>query len=153
MEILKQAPWSRFKGQNSVDQEFLEIVGNGKPTGSVRRETIAVSDTIRKSVQIDTAESFSDIFYAAEREKCIENQKSQRKVPVVECLDGLARITSKELAITHSVKKGILQNVCSTSPRVVADLVKSARMHIARLTNSPARSLKRMVTEVQWLFF
>ena len=28
----------------------------------------------------------------------------------VECLDGLARITSKELAITHFVKSGTLQN-------------------------------------------
>ena len=29
----------------------------------------------------------------------------EEEVPVVECLDGLARITSKELAITHFVKK------------------------------------------------
>ena len=34
------------RGQNSVDKEFLEIVGNGQLTGSVRKETIAVSDTI-----------------------------------------------------------------------------------------------------------
>ena len=27
--ILKQAPWSRIQGQNSVYKEFLEIVGNG----------------------------------------------------------------------------------------------------------------------------
>ena len=32
-----------------------------------------------------------------------------------ECFDGLARITSKELALIHSVKNGILQNICSTS--------------------------------------
>ena len=32
----------------------------------------------------------------------------------VECRDGLARITSEELAITHSVKDGILPNACST---------------------------------------
>ena len=32
------------------------------------------------------------------------------KVRVVECRDGLARITSEELAITHSVKDGILLN-------------------------------------------
>ena len=51
MEIVKQAPWSRIRGQNSVYKEFLEIVGNGKPTGSVRKETIAVSDTIKISVQ------------------------------------------------------------------------------------------------------
>ena len=42
----KQAPWPRIKGQNSVNKEVLEIGGNGKLTGSVRKETIAVSDTI-----------------------------------------------------------------------------------------------------------
>ena len=36
-----------------------------------------------------------------------------------ECLDGLAMITSKELAITHFVKCGTLQNACSTRPRMV----------------------------------
>ena len=29
-----------------MDEEFLEIVGNGKPTGSVLKETIAVSATM-----------------------------------------------------------------------------------------------------------
>ena len=50
-EIMKGTSWSRIKWQNSVDQGFLEIVGNGKPTGSVRKETIAVSVTISKGVQ------------------------------------------------------------------------------------------------------
>ena len=35
MEIFKQAPGSRIREQNSVYKEFLKIVGNGKPTGSV----------------------------------------------------------------------------------------------------------------------
>ena len=35
MEILRRTPWSRIRGQNSVYNEFLEIVGNGKQTGSV----------------------------------------------------------------------------------------------------------------------
>ena len=39
------------KGQNSVDKEFLEIVGNGKPTGSVLKDTIVVSVTISISVE------------------------------------------------------------------------------------------------------
>ena len=60
----------------------------------------------------------------------------EAEVLAVECLDGLARITSKELAITHFVKGGTLQNACSTRPRVVADVVTSARMHIVRLMNS-----------------
>ena len=59
-------------GKNSVDKEFLEIVGNGKPTGSVLKETIAVSVTISINVQ-------NRHLYAAEREKSVENPKSQRK--------------------------------------------------------------------------
>ena len=39
----------------------------------------------------------------------------------------------------------------SASPKMDAGLEKSAQMRIARLKNSPARGLKRMVTKVQWL--
>ena len=53
-----------------------------------------------------------------------EPEVPEEKVPVVECLDGFARISSKELAITHFVKSGTLQNACSTRPRVVVGLVK-----------------------------
>ena len=44
---------------------------------------------------------------------------------------------------------GTLQNACSTRPRVVADLGKSARMHIVGLMNSRLKGLKRMMTKVQ----
>ena len=73
----------------------------------------------------------------------------EEEVPVEECFDGHARITSNELAQINSVKSGTLQNACFTRPRVVADLVKSALMHIARLMNSLAKGLKRMMTKVQ----
>ena len=76
-----------------------------------------------------------------------EPEVPEEKVPVVECLDGLARITSKELATTHSVKNGILRNACSTSPKKDAGLGKSAPMRIARLMNSLAKGPKRMVTK------
>ena len=75
----------------------------------------------------------------------------EAKAQVEECFDCPARITSKELAPIHSVKNGILQNACSTSPRVDADLGESALMRIARLKSSLARSLKRMVIKAQWL--
>ena len=71
---------------------------------------------------------------------------------MVECLDGLARITLEELAITHSVKDGILQNACTTRPRVVAGLGRSAHSHTVRLTHSRRNGLKRMMTKVQWLY-
>ena len=59
--------------------------------------------------------------------------------PSAKWLDCRARITSKELAPLHSVKSGTLQNACSTRPRVVADLGKSALMHSARLMSSLAK--------------
>ena len=32
---MKETPWLRIREHNSVYKEFLEIVGNGSPTGSV----------------------------------------------------------------------------------------------------------------------
>ena len=112
------ALWSRIWEENSVNKIVQEIVGNGKLTDSVLKETIAVSSTIR-----------------------IGNQREpgvpEEEVPVVERLDGRARITSKELAQLQSVKSGIFQDACSTSP------VTSALMRIAKLMNRLAKSLKK----------
>ena len=73
----------------------------------------------------------------------------EEKVPVVEGIDGLARITSKEFATTRSVKSGTLQSACSTRPRVVVGLEKSARVHTVRLLNNIVKGPKRMMTRVQ----
>ena len=72
----------------------------------------------------------------------VKNQGTKQRGP---------RITSKELAPLHSLKNGILQSACSTSPRMDADFGKSALMRIARLMNSLAKSSKLMVIKVQWL--
>ena len=153
MEILRRTPWSRIREQYSVYKEFLEIVGNGKPTGSVRKETIAASATISKSVEKIHHQIRLRILSCSRMWKMHrEPEVPEARVPVVECLDGHARITSKELAPIHSVKNGILRSACSTSPNMDADLGISALTHTARLTNRLARSLKRMVTKVQWLY-
>ena len=72
------------------------------------------------------------------------------EVRVVECRGGLARITLEELAITHFVKDGTLQNACTTRPRVVVGLVRSAHSHTVRLMNSRRKGLKRIMTKVLW---
>ena len=71
-----------------------------------------------------------------------EPEVPEARVPVVECLDGLARITLEELAITHFVKNGTLQNACPTRPRVVVGLGKSAHTHTVRLMNSRLKGPK-----------
>ena len=130
---MKETPWSRIRAQNSVYKEFLEIVGNGKPTGSVLKETIAVSATISISVGKSHHQIRLRILSCRRMSgNHREPEVPEAEVPVVERLDGLVRITLKVLASIHSVKNGTLQNACSTRPRVVADLEKSAPMHIAR---------------------
>ena len=87
----------------------------------------------------------------------VRQMHREPKVPEAEAQVGerlhrrRAMITSKGLAQLHSVKNGILWSACSTSQRMDADLWTSALTHTARLTNSLARSLKIMVTKVQWL--
>ena len=78
-----------------------------------------------------------------------EPEVPEERVPVVERLDGHARITSKELATTHFVKGGTLQYACSTSRRMDADVGKSDRMHIVRLMNNQVKGPKRMIRKVQ----
>ena len=150
MENMRETPWSRIRGQNSVYKEFLEIVGNGKPTGSVRNETSAVSATMRISVEkLHHQIRLRILSCSRMSENHRELEVPEAEVPAVERLDGLARITSKGLATTHFVKSGILQNACSTRPRVVAGLGKSALMHTVGLMNSLIKGPKRMKTKVQ----
>ena len=78
-------------------------------------------------------------FMQQNERKASRTRSPREKVPVAECLDGFARITSKELASTHSVKSGTLQNAWSTRPRGG----KTARMHIVRLMNSRLKGLKK----------
>ena len=150
MVIMRRTPWSRIREQNSVYKEILEIVGNGKPTGSVLKETVAVSTTTSISVEkLHHQIRLRILSCGRVSEKHREPEVPEEEVPVVERLDGLARITSKELAITHFVKGGTLQNAFSTRPRVVVGLGKSAHMRIVRLMNSRLKGPKRMMTKVQ----
>ena len=74
----------------------------------------------------------------------------EEKVPAVECFDGLARITLKELASTHFVKNGTLQNACSTRPRVVADLGEKCTNAHRQVDEQPSKRLNKTMTKVQW---
>ena len=111
---------------------------------SVLKETIAVSVTISISVQKQHSRILlRALLRGRMREMHREPEVPEASVPMEECFDCHARITSKELAPIHFVTNGILQSACSTSPRTDADLGKSALMHTVRLMNSPAKGLKK----------
>ena len=62
---------------------------------------------------------------------------------MVERLDGFARVTLKELAITHFVKNGTLQNACSTRPRVVVGLEKKCSYAHRQVDEQPTKRSKK----------
>ena len=139
---MKGTPWSRISGQDSADKEFLEIVGNVKPTGSVPKETIAVSVTISISVQKWHSRIRLRVLSCNRmREMRREPDVPEEKVPEVERFDCLAR---------NYLKGSCTNSFCEKSRRMDADLGKSALMRIAKLTNSQAKGPKRMMTKVQW---
>ena len=82
-------------------------------------------------------------------EKHRQLEVPEEKVPEVECFDGLAKITSKELASTHSVESGTLQNACSTRPRVVARFGEKCSYAHRQVDEQPSKKSKIMMTKVQ----
>ena len=68
MEIMKETPWSRIRGQNSVDTELLEIVGNRKP--DFRHD-------VNKRAKMTQPNSSPNSFMQ-QREKSGENTQSPR---------------------------------------------------------------------------
>ena len=117
-----------------------------------RRQLIAVSATIWISVEKVHHQIRLRILSCG---RMSENHRGPEvpevKVLAAERLDVLARITLEELATTHLVENGTLQNACTTRPRVVAGLGRSAHSHTVRLINSRRKGLKRMMTKVLWL--
>ena len=79
-----------------------------------------------------------------------EPEVPEEKVPAAECLDGLARTTFEELAITHFVKNGTLQNACgtlqnacSTRPRVVVKFGEKCSYAHRQVDEQPTKRSKK----------
>ena len=134
-------------------QRILGDCWQWETNGQCVKETIAVSATIWISVGKVHHQIRLRILSCS---RVSENHRGPEvpevKARVVECRDGLARITLEELAITHSVKDGILQNACSTKTRTVAVLGRSAHSHIVRLTHSRRNGPNRIKTKALWLY-
>ena len=92
----------------------------------VKGDNCSFRHDINKRGKVTPSNPSPNSFMQQNERKSSRTRSPRGRSPVVERLDGLARITLKELAITHFVKNGTLQNACSTRPRVVVGLGKSA---------------------------
>ena len=143
----EETPWSRIRGQNSVYKEFLAIVGSGKPTGNVWKETIAVSVTISISVKKWHSRIRLRILSCSRVSENHREPRSPRgrspsgrtsRWPCKDYLRGTCNNSFCE-------KMASLQNACSTKTRMVAVLEKSAHTHIVWLMNSRQKRSKKNV--------
>ena len=141
---MKKTPWSRIRGQNSVYKEFLETVGSGNSTGSVLEETIAVSATISNKRAKMTQSEYVSEFLSCSRmsEKHREPEVPEEEVPVIECLDGLARVTAKELAPIRSVKVAPSRMLVLQDQEWLSVLVKSAHYAHRQVDEQPTKRSK-----------
>ena len=123
-----------------MNNEVWEIVGSGKPTGRVLKETIGVSGTISISVQVQYSRILlRDLFCGSMRKMHREPGVREAEAQVGKWLDCRARITSKERAPLHSMKNGILQNACSTSPTRDADLGEKSSYAHRQVDEQPSK--------------
>ena len=151
-EIMKGTPWSRIRGTKQRGQrtpgDFWQWITNGQCANG---DNCSFRHDINKRAKL-TQPNPSPSSFMQQNERNASRIRSPRgKSPSGRMSRWPARITLKELAPIHSVKNGILQNAYSTSPRMDANLGKSALMRMARLMNGLAKGPKGMVTKVQWL--
>ena len=105
---MKEKLWSRNRGQNSVDKEFWEIVGNCEANGQCSEgDNCSLHHDVNKRAKTTQSNpSPSSSTRQTERNASRTRSPRGRMSQVEECFDDPARITSEELAPTRSVKSG-----------------------------------------------
>ena len=82
MEILRRTPWSRIREQNSVYKEFLGIVGNGKPTGSVvKGDKCSFRHDINKRGKVTPSNPSPNSFMQQNERKSSRTRSTRGKSP------------------------------------------------------------------------
>ena len=136
--------WSRIKGRNSLDKKILEIVGTWEANGQCSTgDHCSFRHDLNKRAKMTQPNLSPNSFIQQSERNASRTRSSRGKSPSDRMSRWPCKDYSKELAPIHSVKSGTLQNACSTRPRVVADLVKSALMHIVRLMNNLVKRSKK----------
>ena len=153
MEILRRTPWSRIREQISVNKELWENVGNGKANGQCSKgDNCSFPHDLKKRARSKQPNPSPSSFMQqternVSRTRSPRGKESQWKNVSI-ALQGLPQRNLHQFILW---KKASSRMLVLHVRKMVADLVKSAGMRIARLMNSLAKGLKRMVAKVQWL--
>ena len=79
---MKETPWSRIRGQNSVDKEFLEIFGNGKPKGQCSKgDNCSFRHDVNKRANMTPPNPSPNSFMQQDERKTSRNRSPRGKSP------------------------------------------------------------------------
>ena len=96
-------------GTEQRGQRFLGVCWQWEANAQcVKGDNCSFRHDINKRGKVTPSNPSPSSFMQQNERKASRTERPKGKSPVVECLDGLARITSKELAITHFVKSGTI---------------------------------------------
>ena len=132
------------QGTKQREQRTLGDCWQWKANGQCSKgDNCSFRHDINKRAKFDTAESFSELFHAAEWEKCVENQKSQRQESqwknVSIALQGLPQRNLHQFILWKMASSRMLVLQVREWLQIWE---KSALMRIARLKNSRAKGPK-----------
>ena len=152
MEIMEETPWSRIREQKQRVQRILGDCWQWESNGQcVKGDNCSFRHDINERGKITPSIPSPNSFMQHNERKASRTRSPRGRSPSGRmsrwpCKDYL-KGTCNQLIFW---KNGTLQNACSTRPRVVVGLGKSAHTHTVRLMNSRLKGPKRMMTKVQW---
>ena len=97
---MKETPSSWIRGQNRVNKELQETVGSGKPTGSVLKETIAVSEQTWMSAHNRHSRILLRVFRRSRVWRVLERQKPKWQI-VSMAMQGLPHRKLHQFILWH----------------------------------------------------
>ena len=150
MEFFRRTPWSRIREQQRV-QRIIGDCWQWETHGQcVKGDNCSFRHDMDKRGKITPSNPSPNSFMQQSERKSSRTRSPRGRSPSGRMSRWPCKDYLKGTCNSHPVKNGILLNACSTRPRVVFGLGRSAHSHIVRLMNSRQKGLKRMMAKALW---
>ena len=147
MEIMRQTPSSRIMSAKQREQRSLGDCWQWEANGQCSKgDNCSFRHDMEKRAKMTQPNPSPNSFKQQDERKTPRNRSPRGKSPRGRMSRWPCKDYLKGTCNNSFCEKWHPPECFSTRPRVVADLGKSAFMHIARLMNSPAKGPTRMMT-------
>ena len=153
MEILRRNAVVKNQGTKQRVQRILGDCWQWETNGQcVKGDNCSFRHDVNKRGKVTPSNPCPNSFMQQSERKSSRTRSPRGKSPSGRMYRWPRKDYFRETCNNSFCENGTLQNACTTRPRVVVGLGKSAHTHIVRLMNSRLKGPTRMMTKVQWLF-